>query len=314
MYGDDNGPRQEGDPPSAAQVKVVLESGAVAGNILFKAKKDKTLPKPGDRYFTEVLYEYDGATRDEVVRAALEAARNEIYVKNQKKYFDHAISYVPGIGDCGEGIRHKLKPGEAGLVDTLLLEKKSLKKMKPSMFSTPAEVILEVGISCVFSDNVFYGMATARKVTFVKKLNEGDFNQLNELPEEPDEDADDFFASMTEGGDEPLSSPSTAAAGATADGPTVMADGSTAIPSTVGGATVGAIAKPRSAVGPVETSAPLADANESGATQHNGDHAASQKRASENHLMQAGQYDGNGAAVEKPTAGGKQSSSKRRRK
>jgi hypothetical protein len=130
------------------------------------------------------------------------------------------------------------------------------------MFLIPAEVILEVGISCVFSDTVVYSMATARKVTFVKKLNGGDFTQLNELPEEPDEDADDFFGPTTEGGDEALSSPSTGrTAGATADGPTVVANGPTATPSTVGGASVGgasvgAITNSRSAFGTVETSAP----------------------------------------------------------
>jgi hypothetical protein len=60
------------------------------------------------------------------------------------------------------------------------------------MFVKPAEVLVECAISVVYSDTTFCGVVTAQKATFVAKLQEGRYQQLNVLQEQPDDAADDF--------------------------------------------------------------------------------------------------------------------------
>jgi hypothetical protein len=185
-YGD-NGPVDPGDDPIAAQVLVKLKSGSVAGNFVISGKKDKVVPS-GSK-FTEVLLDYEGqsVSRDEALEVILEAAVKKIFGGKKD---------APHIGDCGSGIRFKAMPGTTGTIGTKLQQGKDLKPVPASLMEVPATVLVDCTVSVVYSKTAVYGMVTARSCKFIKKLGKGQFTQLNPLPDEPDDSADDFLADI----------------------------------------------------------------------------------------------------------------------
>lgn len=105
-----------------------------------------------------------------------------------------AIEY-PG----GDGIKFNVLDDNSGLVTAELLEEKirpdadERKVLPADMFHMPAKVKLECIVSVSFKADTCRAMLSCKRVYFIKPLAAGQYKQLNELPEEPEGDAEYFL-------------------------------------------------------------------------------------------------------------------------
>jgi hypothetical protein len=184
-------------------------NGAFTSTMTFVANKDKTPPDEEAMYSTYYLFDHTGSTSaTEVLQTSAKLAHDYIYNQHPEKFFVSEVAQRFKDGSLtppeleyagGDGIKFNLLEDNSGLVATELFEEKirpgrsSRKVLPPSYFHMPAKVKLECIVSVYFKADTCRGMVSCKRAFFIKPLAFGSYKQLNELPEEPESDAEFFL-------------------------------------------------------------------------------------------------------------------------